>query len=48
MIPGKDGKGIRWILHDVYISGGSVSGGGQSIQLSFKRRELSTCAAPRR
>jgi len=40
VIPGKDGTGMRWILHDVYLSVGSISAGGQVIQLSFKTRKL--------
>jgi hypothetical protein len=47
VIPGRDGKGMRWILHDVYIAGVQMSQGGQSLQLSFKRREFSKAPPPR-
>ncbi len=40
VIPNKGGKGMRWILYDVYISMSSVSTDSQTIQLSYKRREL--------
>jgi hypothetical protein len=40
VIPGKGGKGMRWVLHDVYVSVGAISQGAQTIQLSFTRREL--------
>ena len=48
VLPGKDGKGMRWILTDVYISGVQTSETAQSIQLSFKKRELSMAPPPRR
>jgi hypothetical protein len=40
VIPGKGGKGMRWILYDVYLSVGSLSSDSQTIQLSFTSRKL--------
>jgi hypothetical protein len=48
VLPGKDGKGMRWILTDVYISGVQTSETAQTIQLSFKKREFSMAPPPRR
>jgi hypothetical protein len=41
VIPGKGGgRGMRWILYDVYLSVGSLSQDSQTVQLSYSRREL--------
>ena len=40
VIPGKGGKGMRWILFDVYVTMSSISGAGQTISLSYRSREL--------
>ena len=53
VVPGTDGKGVRWILTDVMISGLATSSGGgdrptQSLQLHFKRREFSQSPPPPR
>ena len=48
VIPGKGGKGMRWILQDVYVSAGSISRDGQTLSLSYKRRELVFSPPPAR
>jgi len=52
VVPGKDGKGVRWILTDVMISGLDISSAGdrptQSLQLHFKKREFSQSPPPPR
>ena len=50
VIPTKDGKGIRFILTDVLISGYSVSKDSdsplESVSLNFKKREFSQDPPP--
>ena len=50
VLPGKDGKGVRFILTDVMISSYSIGSGSgspvESLELSFKKRELSHDAPP--
>jgi Type VI secretion system effector, Hcp len=52
VIPGKDGRGVRWILTDVMISALTTSSGGerpvQSLQLHFMKREFSQAPPPPR
>jgi hypothetical protein len=40
VIPGKGGKGMRWILYDVYLSVGSLGRDSQTVSLSYKSRKL--------
>jgi hypothetical protein len=40
VIPGKGGKGMRWILYDVYLSVGSLGRDSQTISLSYTSRKL--------
>ena len=56
VFPGKDGKGVRFILEDVLISSYSVSGHGgadldspmESLTLNFKKRTFSQDPPPKR
>jgi type VI secretion system secreted protein Hcp len=52
VLPGKDGRGVRWILTDVMISGYSTSSAGgdpvQTLTLNFKNREFSQSPPPPR
>jgi type VI protein secretion system component Hcp len=52
VIPSKDGKGVRWILTDVLISGYNVGGGGggaphESLTLHFQKREFAQTPPPK-